>query len=348
MPLLNPSSLQVVARDLAYPEGPIGYPDGSVLLVEIEGERVTRVHPDGRTETVARVSGGPNGAALGPDGRLYICNNGGFRWTSVPVPPTHQTLQLGVGEPEGYQGGRIERLDLATGKLERLYHEVRDRADLAGFGARSPRAATWDPPFKLSGPDDLVFDTTGHFWFTDFGKSRERTRDVTGVYYASHDGSSIRQSAYPLDSPNGIGLSPDGKRLYVSLTWWRTILYYELDPDEPGTIVPNPGTLDGSYVLSGALPPLDSMALDEEGNLYVATLIPKGNTPLCNGGITVLSPQGEQIEYLELAVDGLFTPLPSRICFGGPDRKTAFITCGASGLLLRAEASVPGLALAHS
>lgn len=345
MSLLKASSLEIVARDLEYPEGPVAESDGSVLLVEIEGKRLTRVHPDGRVEKVADIPGGPNGLARGPDGALYVANNGGFVWKKIPVPATKQELSLGVLEPKDYAGGRVERLDPDTGVLETLYTEARVRHDLAGFGPRTPTPGSWSPPFKLRGPDDLVFDDTGHFWMTDFGKSRERDRDVTGLYYGAADGSSIIQKAYPLDSPNGVALSPDGSRLYVALTWWRTIVWYELDG--PGSIVPNPATLDGSHVLAADLPPLDSMALDEMGNLYVASLIPKGNSPVTHGAITVISPEGETIDYLELEVDGLFTPLPSRICFGGADRKTAYITCGAAGLLLKVEASVPGLALAY-
>lgn len=345
MSLLNASSLAIVARDLEYPEGPVAEADGSVLLVEIKGERLTRVRPDGTKETVASLPGGPNGLAYGPSGKLYLCNNGGFDWQTIPIPQTKQNLLLGVGEPDGYTGGSIQRIDPKDGSVETVYTEVSDRQDLAGFGPRKPTASTWDPPFRLAGPDDLVFDSTGHFWMTDFGKTRERDRDVTGLYYGASDGSGITQMAYPLDSPNGVALSPDGKRLYVSLSWWRMVIWFELDG--PGSIVPNPGTLDGAHVLATDLPPLDSMAIDEEGNLYVATLIPKGNTPLSTGGITVISPEGKTIDYLDLAVEGLFTPLPSRVCFGGPDRKTAYITCGASGLLLEVEASVPGLAPAY-
>jgi len=74
------SNVRVLATDLEFPEGPVVMPDGSVVLVEIRGQRLTRVHPDGRKEIVAKVPGGPNGAALGPDGKIYICNNGGFSW----------------------------------------------------------------------------------------------------------------------------------------------------------------------------------------------------------------------------------------------------------------------------
>jgi len=74
------SDVRVLATDLECPEGPVVMPDGSVVLVEIRGQRLTRVYPDGRKEIVAKVPGGPNGAALGPDGKIYICNNGGFSW----------------------------------------------------------------------------------------------------------------------------------------------------------------------------------------------------------------------------------------------------------------------------
>src|SRR4051812_50176067 len=69
--------VRVLATDLEFPEGPVVMPDGSVVLVEIRGRRLTRVFPDGRKDVVAEIPGGPNGAALGPDGKIYVCNNGG-------------------------------------------------------------------------------------------------------------------------------------------------------------------------------------------------------------------------------------------------------------------------------
>jgi len=63
-----------LATDLEFPEGPVVMPDGSVVLVEIRGRRLTRIWPDGRKQVVAEISGGPNGAASGPDGKCYICN----------------------------------------------------------------------------------------------------------------------------------------------------------------------------------------------------------------------------------------------------------------------------------
>ena len=68
--------MQAVTDGLRFPEGPVAMADGSVLLVEMRRGTLTRVTPDGRRETIAHLGGGPNGAAIGPDGACYVCNNG--------------------------------------------------------------------------------------------------------------------------------------------------------------------------------------------------------------------------------------------------------------------------------
>jgi gluconolactonase len=322
------SPFEVVATGLEYPESPIACPDGSVILAEVKGGRLTRVRPDGTKETVAATGGSPNGAAYGPDGKIYVCNSGGFVW--IPVGP----LWVTGPQPPDYRGGSIQRVDAATGTVETVYTTF----------------ATTDPVTKqpatlpLKGPDDLVFDAAGGFWFTDWGKARWRDRDVTGVCYARPDGSSIREAIFPLNAPNGIALSPDGTRLYVAETYTRRVLWWELSG--PGQIAPNPRTLDGSFLLTAAIPGqgiLDSMKVDAEGNAWVATMLPDGADPRSNGGLTIVSPQGEVLQFLEIAV-GSPAPLPSNLCFGGDDGRTAFVTCGGSGRLVKVRVSVPGLA----
>jgi gluconolactonase len=146
-----------LASGLEFPEGPVWMPDGSIVLVEIKGGRVTRVAPDGSKHTIATTGGGPNGAAIGPDGKLYVCNNGGFEWHDVGG------LTLPGEQPADYSGGRIERVDLATGAVEVVYTSCNGNA--------------------LRGPNDLVFDTHGGFWFTDHGKTRKRDRDRGDLYW---------------------------------------------------------------------------------------------------------------------------------------------------------------------
>jgi len=289
------SELKILAEGLRFPEGPIAMRDGSVLLVEIARGTLTRVH-DGKVEVVADLGGGPNGAAIGPDGACYVCNNGGFKW--------HESRgRLFPGdEADDYAGGRIEKVDLATGKVTTLYTHCDGRA--------------------LRGPNDLVFDRTGGFWFTDHGKTRARERDRTGVFYARADGSHIEEMIFPLEGPNGIGLSPDEDELYVAETTTGRLWAYELAG--PGQLRRERRTKpDGGRLVAGR--PgyffFDSLAVDAEGNVCIATIV--------DGGITVLKPRGGEPEFVPMP-----DVLTTNICFGGPDLRTAYVTLSSIGQLV--------------
>jgi len=298
---------RTIAEGLKFPEGPIAMEDGSVLVVEIAGGTLTRVLPNGELQVVANVGGGPNGAAIGPDGHCYICNNGGFSWR------TDDGFTRPTGTPDDYDGGSIQRVNLATGAFETLY------------------AACDGVP--LRGPNDIVFDADGGFWFTDWGKKFPDRLMYGAVFYARTDGSFIRRAAFPWITPNGIGLSPDGRTLYVCETETSRLWSYPITG--PGELAHEPfPSPNGGRLVYG--PPgfqrYDSLAVEENGNICVATLV--------NGGISVISPAGELIEFYE-APDIYCT----NICFGGPDRRTAFITLSGYGRLFAAEWPRPGLRL---
>jgi len=74
------SQMREITSGLKFPEGPIAMPDGSVILVEIARKTLSRVTLAGKIEVIAELGGGPNGAAMGPDGKIYVCNNGGFQF----------------------------------------------------------------------------------------------------------------------------------------------------------------------------------------------------------------------------------------------------------------------------
>ena len=298
---------RTIATGLKFPEGPIAMPDGSVLLVEIQRGTLSRVTASGRVEVVAECAGGPNGAALGPDGKVYVCNNGGFTW--------HEMAGLTVpGEqPADYIGGRIQRVDLASGKVENLYTECDGH--------------------RLCGPNDLVFDRQGGFWFTDHGKARPRDRDRTGVYYAKTDGSMIREVIFPADGPNGVGLSPDEKTLYVAETFTGRLWSWPITA--PGTVQLGAGFGPGGGTLVVGLPGFqlfDSLAVEAGGNVCVATL--------GNGGITVVSPDGSSVEHVPMP-----DPLATNVCFGGKDLRTAYVTLSGTGKLVAVDWPRPGLRL---
>lgn len=309
----NVAELTILAEGLRFPEGPIALRDGSVVVVEVAAGRITRIAPDGSKTVVAEPGGGPNGLAIGPDGKLYVCNNGGsFTWHE------HDGLLLpGAHDPSLYQGGRIERIDLDSGAVEVLYTEC----------AGNP----------LFAPNDIVFDAEGGFWFTDHGIVGERSKSRSGIYYATTDGSSISEVIFGLDSPNGIALSPDGSRLYTAETFTGRVWFW--DVSAPGEVVPAPGILGhGGTLLRGlggerAFAGLDSMAVDGEGWVCVATLI--------EGGITAVSPDRERVEFH--STGDLMT---TNICFGGDDLATAFLTLSGSGRLVTTAWPRPGLELA--
>ena len=292
-----------ITTELQFPEGPIAMPDGSIIVVEIARGTLSRVDPNGSIDVIADLGGGPNGAAIGPDGACYICNNGGFIWhksSSGLLFPGHQ--------PKNYSGGRIERVDLTTGEVSVVYTECEDH--------------------ELRGPNDIVFDAQGGFWFTDHGKTRGRDRDRTGVYYGTVDGKNIVEAIFPMEAPNGIGLSPDETTLYVAETPTGRLWAYPLL---------GPGQIDQNErpVMMAQLPDyymFDSLAVDAEGNICVATLI--------TGGITIHSPDGADAHIIPMP-----DVLTTNICFGGENLKTAFITLSTTGKLVSCAWETPGLAL---
>lgn len=296
---------EIVSEGLGFPEGPIAMADGSVILVEIRRKTLSRCW-NGRTEVIANLGGGPNGAAIGPDGAVYVCNNGGFSYIE------HNGITIPTGIAADYSGGRIERVDLRTGKVDRLYDKCGDHA--------------------LRGPNDLVFDKAGGMWFTDFGKETARQRDKSGIYYAAPDGSAITEVYFGSSGYNGIGLSPDERTIYTAETSVGRLVAFALTG--PGQIDRSGGWFPGRVIATMKGQPLeyfDSLAVAASGNVCVATLLAPG--------ITTISPDGS---YTKIETPDVFT---TNICFGGTDMRDAWITLSGTGKLAKARWHEPGLRL---
>lgn len=303
---------EVIADGLRFPEGPVIMADGCVIIVEIADKAITKIEKDGSKVVIAKPGGGPNGLALGPDGALYCCNNGGFNYVE------RQGLLIPTGIPEDYSGGRIERIDLKTGQVDILYTHVE----------------TEKGRYPLMGPNDIVFDKQGGFFFTDHGKTYERHTDLGGLYYAKTDGSLIEELAYHYISPNGVGLSPDEKWVYMADTLNSRLWGFELSAplQEGGTITPanflNKGHVIGS---PSGFNFFDSLAVTASGNICVATI--------AEGGITTITPDGE---CSHLAIPD---PFVTNIAFGGDDMRDAYITASGTGQLLKCRWPESGLRL---
>ena len=242
--------MEVIAEGLAFPEGPVVMADGSVIVVEIMAGRITRCW-NGRKETVCETGGGPNGAAIGPDGALWVCNNGGL---------THEGP---------HTGGRIERVDLATGRFERV-HESCDGK-------------------PLGAPNDLVFASDGRLWFTDFGTLEADGKRFGGLYTSAAGDSTVVEVAQRAISYNGVGLSPDGAHVYAADTFQARLYRFDALPElqKPQYVATAPGPVA-----------FDSLAVTAAGNVCVA--MPFG------GGITTVTPEGAT-RYLAIPGDECVT-----------------------------------------
>jgi gluconolactonase len=307
--MTDPLKLDIVAEGLGFPEGPIAMADGSVILVEIKRQTLSRCW-NGKTEVIATLGGGPNGAAIGPDGAVYVCNNGGSVWIE------RGGITYPIGIAPDYSGGRIERVDLRTGKVDRLYDRCGDH--------------------PLRAPNDLVFDRAGGLWFTDFGHDLGRQRDKSGIYHAAPDGSRIVEVYFGSLGYNGIGLSPDDKTVYAAETLTGRLVAF--DVTGPGEIArPRGGRFPGRIVATMPGDPpeyFDSLAVTAAGNVCVATLLAPG--------ITTITPYGR---HEKLATPDIFT---TNLCFGGDDMRDAWITLSGTGKLARTRWSEPGLRLAFN
>jgi gluconolactonase len=302
------NDVRILARDLGFPEGPVAMADGSVVLTDIRGGRVVRVAADGHVATLSPAGGGPNGLAVGPDGALYCCNNGGGSYRSGSF--------MSIGPAPDYAGGSIQRIDAKTGASSVLYTHCGEH--------------------KLSAPNDLVFDRHGGFYFTDLGKRYARQRDHGGVYYAMPDGSRIVEAVYPMLTPNGCGLSPDEKTLYVADTESCRLLAYAIE--QPGVVrkEPFPSPSGGRVVAGlGGVARFDSLAVLANGDICVATL--------GSGHVTVISPDGRILRQVKMP-----DSFPTNICFGGPNLRTAYITLSENGQLGAMDWPESGLKLNYS
>lgn len=304
--------LKEICSGLGFPEGPVAMNDGSVLFVDIKEETLARLYPDGDVSVVAKIPGGPNGVAIGPDGAAYVCNNGGV-YTFVTHEHEGQAVTIPSAERPHYKGGYVHRVDLQTGAVTDLYDNYNGE--------------------RLIAPDDIVFDTSGGFWFTDTGIQDESSTRYGGLYYATTDGETLIKAA-TIPMPNGVGLSPDGKTVYVSDTVFGRL--WAMTITGPGQVAPGaiPGTPGNVVQTLPGYQWLDSLKVEEDGRVCVGTIF--------NGGITVFSPDGST-EHV--TVPDIFT---TNMCFGGDDMRDLWITASSTGKIYKTRWPRPGLKLAYS
>jgi sugar lactone lactonase YvrE len=197
--------LRTVLDGLGFPEGPVALPDGRLAFVDLSRQTISLVE-GGDVRVLARVAGAPNGLALGPDGSLYVANNGGI------APETAEVLWRAPDERDGC----VQRVGMD--------------GSVADVGGELPGAS----PHR---PNDLCFGPGGRLYFTDprnWEVLPDESRYETGRVYVLGDGDRPEQIAEIPDFPNGIGIAPEGDALLVAQTRAHRILRLPLHDD--GTV----------------------------------------------------------------------------------------------------------------
>jgi gluconolactonase len=270
--------------------------DGSVLFVQIEAKQVSRLSPNGKVEMLAQLDGGPNSLCVGPDGAVYIANNGGRFSFAV-----RGGFNSPGAPPPGFNGGGlIQRLDLKTRKVTTVYDSLDGH--------------------PLTAPDDLIFDKQGGLWITELG-----LRPGTGaIYYAPKLGAPLTVARAGMTGPNGIGISPDGAFLHVSM---GTSLY-AFDIDGPGKLAT--GTyLDGFQAPLHEFSGADSLKIQADGKVCVCSLFRPG-------GITVADRAGHT-EFF-----GFPDRFVCNLAFGGKDMRDCWLMLSGLGKIARVRWPAPG------
>jgi len=297
--------VEVITEGLVFPEGPVAMDDGSVIVCEIGMSRLIRVTPDGKKTVAAETGGAPNGAAVGPDGAIWICNNG----TTHTYQHDNGVLRTAAPNP-AHAGGSLQRVNLSTGKAETVFDSFEGK--------------------RLIAPNDLVFDKGGGLWFTDFGVDVEDGRRFGSLYYMPPGGASLTRARSMMISPNGVGLSPDETVVYMADSHIGRV--WAFDVTAPGKLASTGGRGPGRVLVN--LPgyqPLDSLAVEADGRVCVATIQ--------TGAITAIQPDGSFEQHL------FPDPRTTNICFGGADLRDAWVTGSGSGRLFKTRWPRPGLRL---
>lgn len=156
----------------------------------------------------------------------------------------------------------------------------------------------------LNSPNDLWIDPDGGVWFTDprYGRQEDLQQGGFHVYRIAPKTGEVSRVLNDLVKPNGIVGTHDGKILYVADAGAGKIWSYRIKPG---------GRLEKKKL--HAPQRSDGMTLDARGNLYVTFK-----------NIAVWSPEGRKLRTIEVPES------PANVCFGGPDRKTLFITARTS------------------
>ena len=276
------------AAGIAFTEGPAADAKGNVFFSDIRNNRIMKLTASGELSVFRSDSGRANGNMFDRDGTLVTCEGG----------------------EEGPGGRRrMVRTNMTTGEVTVLTDRFEGR--------------------RYNSPNDLAIDSEGRIYFTDprYGDRADLEMDVEAVYRHDPDGTVQRLLAQPtVQRPNGLAVTPDDKTLYVvdsnsaDVGGNRKIWAFDIQPD---------GNLSGQRLVYdfGRGRGADGMRLDVKGNLWIAAGInnPRREAESADvpAGIYLVTPAGKLLGRIPIPEDVI-----TNLTFGGPDKKTLYVTAG--------------------
>jgi len=311
---------------------------------------VSLPEPQRLTGTVERLDAPAMDALIAPGAELEILATG-FNWSEGPVWMLRESQLIFSDVPENvayrWRDGRgvdvflqpsgLTRADEgsrepgsnglaldAQGRLLLAQHGDRRIARLDDDGRTFTSLADRFEGKRFNSPNDLVLDRGGVIYFTDppygLGQTQTQEIDFCGVYRLATDGA-LTVVSRELSRPNGIGLSPDDRVLYVANSDNDRPIIMAFDLRADGSAGPGRVLFDGTDLAkrTGRRGAFDGLSVDERGNLWATG----------PGGVLVISPEGRHLGTL---LTGRAT---ANCCFGGPEGRTMFVT--ADERLMRIE-----------
>jgi gluconolactonase len=253
------------------------------------------------------------GPSFDRDGNLYVVNIPYGQVFKVAPDGTFAVVAEYDGEPNGLKIHRDGRIFIADHKQGLMKLDPVSGAVTVAFDR--PRQE------RFKGLNDLVFAKNGDLYFTDQGESG--LHDPTGRLYRLRVDGRLELLLDNVPSPNGLVLTPNEEILYLAVTRanavWRVPLLADGGVGRVGTFIQ----------MSGGTGP-DGMAIDEAGSLAVAHV--------GMGSVWLFSKFGRPLAELR-APAGILT---TNVAYGGPDRRTLYITESETGTILVAKLEVPG------
>jgi gluconolactonase len=301
--LLAAQGTMTIAARTCLLEGPAFDAEGDLFFSDIIGNCIYRMTRDGTLSVFRADSGRTNGNTFDAQGRLISCEGAEFG-------------------PGGRR--RIVRTDMKSGRVEVLTEQFEGK--------------------QYNSPNDVVVDINNRIWFTDpfYGDDRSALKlDVEAVYRIDPDGPVTRVLSQPqIERPNGLAITPDARTLYVIDSHTRiggNRKVWSFRVAENGDLSDQRLIFDFGRGRGG-----DGMRLDEQGNLWIAAGIwlsrHPGETTDVPAGVYVITSAGELLGHVPIPED-----LCTNLAFGGPERKTLFVTTGKT--VFKIPLAVSGYAL---